>query len=99
MVSLHESNRKAENTLKKSYSLKISAQVKKQIHSEDFTRTRGLPFHDLIFFLLNMNNSSYQDELDRYFQTVHHKEFPERVVYKSNLSKARAKLKADAFVC
>jgi hypothetical protein len=45
-----------------------------------------------------MNNSSYQDELDRYFQTVHHKEVPARVVYKSNLSKARAKLKPEAFV-
>jgi hypothetical protein len=64
----------------------------------DFTRTRLLPFQELIFFLLNMNNKSYQDELDRYFQTVHHTEVAERVVFKGNLSKARAKLKYQAFV-
>lgn len=64
----------------------------------DFVRSRVLPFHDLIFFLINMNNKSYQDELDRYFQAVHHTEFPERVLFKGNLSKARAKLKYQAFV-
>jgi hypothetical protein len=45
-----------------------------------------------------MNNNSYQDELDRYFQVVHHKEVPERILYKGNLSKARAKLKHKAFI-
>jgi hypothetical protein len=45
-----------------------------------------------------MNNKSYQDELDRYFQAIHHTEVPERVVFKGNLSKARAKLKYQAFV-
>ena len=38
----------------------------------DFIRTRLLPFHDLIFFLINMNNKSYQDELDRFFQAFGH---------------------------
>ena len=45
-----------------------------------------------------MNNKSYQDELDRYFQTIHHAEVPERVVFKGSLSKARSKLKFAAFV-
>jgi hypothetical protein len=64
----------------------------------DFMRTRILPFHELIFFLLNMNNQSYQDELDRYFQVINHLEVPERVLFKGNLSKARAKLKYEAFI-
>ena len=45
-----------------------------------------------------MNNKSYQDELDRYFQTVHQLEVPKRILYKGNLSKARAKLNYTAFV-
>jgi hypothetical protein len=67
-------------------------------HPNDFIRTRNLPFHDLILFLLNMNNQSYQEELDRYFQTLHHTEVPKRILYKGNLSKARAKLKHTAFI-
>jgi hypothetical protein len=47
---------------------------------------------------MNMNNKSYQDELDRYFQAVNHTEVAERVIYKSSLSKARAKLKYEAFI-
>lgn len=65
---------------------------------KDFTRTRLLPFHELIFLLLNMNNNSYQTELDRYFKVIQHTEVAERIIYKGNLSKARAKLKYDAFV-
>jgi Transposase DDE domain len=67
-------------------------------HPDDFVRTRILPFHELIFFLLNMNNKSYQEELDRYFQTLHYGEVPERAVFKGSLSKARAKLGYQAFV-
>jgi hypothetical protein len=47
---------------------------------------------------MNMNNKSYQEELDRYFQTIHHVEVPERVLFKGSLSKARAKLKHEAFI-
>ena len=83
--------------------------VKNIIHSEafrsqnkqkpsDFTRERAFPFHSLIFFLLNMNNKSDQDELDRYFQIMNHLEVAERFLYKGSLSKARAKLKHQAFV-
>lgn len=64
----------------------------------DFTRNRVFPFHSLIYFLLNMNNKSYQDELDRYFQTLNQLDVAERIIYKGNLSKARAKLKHEAFI-
>lgn len=47
---------------------------------------------------MNMNNKSYQAELDRYFQAVHHAEVPKRCLYKGNLSKTRAKLKHTAFI-
>lgn len=67
-------------------------------NSNDFVRTRVLPFHELIFFLLNMNNKSYQDELDRYFQVINNVEVAERVLFKGSLSKARAKLKFEAFI-
>ena len=69
-----------------------------KVEPNDFTRNRVLPFHDLLFFLMNMNNKSYQAELDRYFQAVHHTEVPKRCLYKGNLSKARAKLKHTAFI-
>lgn len=69
-----------------------------KVDTNDFTRKRVLPFHDLIFFLMNMNNKSYQAELDRYFQVVHRAEVPKRCLYKGNLSKARAKLKHTAFI-
>ena len=45
-----------------------------------------------------MNNQSYQNELDRYFKVVNHAEVAERIVYKGNLTKARAKLKHEAFI-
>jgi len=57
-----------------------------------FTRNRKLPFHTLIFFLLNFVKGSYQDELDRYFKTIHRFEVAKRIVSKVALSKARMKL-------
>lgn len=44
-----------------------------------------------------MNNKAYQAELDRFFQTINHSEIPEHILYKGNVSKARAKLKYQAF--
>lgn len=73
-------------------------QARHKQNPNNFTRTRLLPFHELIFFLMNMNNQSYQDELDRYFQVLNHEQVPQRAVFKGNLSKARAKLKHQAFV-
>ena len=69
-----------------------------KVEPNNFSRNRVLPFHDLLFFLMNMNNKSYQAELDRYFQAVHQAEVPKRCLYKGNLSKARAKLKHTAFI-
>ncbi len=67
-------------------------------NEKDFTRNRLLSFHTLIHLLINMNNQSYQSEIDRYFQVVIHLEVADRILYKGNLSKARAKLKYEAFV-
>ena len=47
--------------------------------------------------MLNFGNGSYQQELDRYFKILNQWEIAERVVYKSNFTKARSKLKYDAF--
>jgi hypothetical protein len=69
-----------------------------KVKPNDFVRDRLFPFQDLVFFLMNMNNKSYQAELDRFFQTLHQTEVPIRRLYKGSLSKARAKLKHTAFV-
>jgi hypothetical protein len=45
-----------------------------------------------------MNNQSYQSELDTYFKTINHSEVDERILYKGSLSKARAKLRPEAFI-
>jgi len=63
-----------------------------------FIRKRKLPFHTLIFFLMNLVKGSYQDELDRYFQTIHRFEVAKRIVSKVALTKARMKLGYTAFI-
>lgn len=62
-----------------------------------FTRNRLLPFHRLIFLLLNMNNNSYQDELDRFYKIIVRYDIAKRVLYKGNLTKTREKLDYEAF--
>ena len=62
-----------------------------------FTRSRQLTFHRLIYFLLNMNNNAYQVELDRFFKTLFNHDFPKRIIYKSNITKARKNLDFEAF--
>jgi len=64
---------------------------------EAFTRNRKLPFHTLIFFLINLVKGSYQDELDRYFKAIYRFEVAKRIVSKVALSKARMKLGYTAF--
>lgn len=64
----------------------------------DFTRQRKLPFHILIAFLLNFVRGSYQDELDKFFKTIHRFDVAKRIVSKAALAKARMKLKFEAFV-
>lgn len=45
-----------------------------------------------------MNNQSYQSELDAYFKAINRLDVAERILYKGTLSKARAKLKYEAFI-
>jgi len=65
--------------------------------SKNFTRNRILPFHNIIFFLLNLIKGSYQDELDYFFKVIDHSEEFVRKVTKSAFCKARKKLKSEAF--
>ena len=65
---------------------------------KDFTRNRKLPFHLLMAFLLNFVRGSYQDELDKFFKTIHRFDVAKRIVSKAALTKARMKIKFDAFV-
>ena len=64
----------------------------------DFTRNRKLPFNILIIFLVNFVRGSYQDELDKFFKTLHRFDVAQRIVSKAALTKARMKLKFQAFV-
>ena len=67
-------------------------------NKNDFTRNRKLPFHVLIVFLINLVKGSYQDELDKFFKTLCRFDVAKRVVSKAAFSKARMKLKFEAFV-
>jgi hypothetical protein len=67
-------------------------------NKNDFSRNRKLPFHVLIIFLINLVRGSYQDELDKFFKTICRFDVAKRVVSKAALSKARMKLKFQAFV-
>jgi hypothetical protein len=62
-----------------------------------FTRNRKLPFHLLVCFLLNLIKGSYQSELDRFFQTITRSAIAKRFVTKVAFTKARMKLKFEAF--
>ena len=64
----------------------------------DFTRQRKLPFQTLIFFMINLISGSYQKELDSFFKNLMGYDVPKRFVSKVALSKARLKLKYEAFV-
>ena len=48
--------------------------------------------------LSGKGDKSYQAELNGYFKTINHLEVAEHFLHKGNLSKARAKLKYEAFV-
>ncbi len=47
---------------------------------------------------MNMNNGSYQTELDNFFKAVNRLDVAERVVNKGSLSKARKKLLFNTFI-
>ena len=67
-------------------------------NQNDFTRQRKLPFHLLIVFLINFVRGSYQDELDKFFKTIFRFDVAKRIVSKVALTKARMKMKFEAFV-
>gem|GEM_PF-4098634 len=60
-----------------------------RIGSKSFSRKRILPFHYIIFFLMNLIKGSYQDELDYFFKTIRQSRTFLRVVTKSAFCKAR----------
>jgi len=66
--------------------------------SKDFSRKRKFTFPTLIFFLLNLLKGSCQDELDHFFQTMDSKDVPFQKIVKSTFTKARKKLKFQAFI-
>ena len=53
---------------------------------KDFTRNRKLPFHLLMAFLLYFVRGSYQDELDKFFKTIHRFDVAKRIVSKAALA-------------
>ena len=63
-----------------------------------FIRQRKLPFSTLILFLINLLKGSYQDELDHFLKAVNRFDIAKRIVTKAALSKARMKLKFEAFI-
>lgn len=63
-----------------------------------FIRNRKLTFSTLILFLINMVKGSYQDELDYFFKSILGLEVAQRIVSKAALTKARMKLKFEAFI-
>ena len=65
---------------------------------KDFVRNRRLPFHNMIFFLMNMIKGSLQDELDYFFKAIHAEDVSVRTVTKSAFTKARKKLHHQAFI-
>jgi hypothetical protein len=69
-----------------------------RFNPNDFTRKRKLSFHVLVIFLINFVRGSYQDELDKFFKTICRFDVAKRIVSKAALSKARMKLKFEAFV-
>ena len=64
----------------------------------DFTRNRKFPFQLLVCFLINFVKGSYQAELDRFFQAITRSPIARRVVSKAAFTKARMKLKSEAFI-
>jgi hypothetical protein len=71
---------------------------KYRTNKKAFTRNRILPFTTLIYFLINFNKGSIQDELDHFFKAVNRADVPERIVSKSAFTRARKKLKYEAFI-
>lgn len=69
-----------------------------RFHPKDFTRNRKLPFRVLLGILINFFHGSYQDELDKFFKTIFRFDVAKRIVSKAAFTKARMKLKFNAFI-
>lgn len=69
-----------------------------RLSPQAFCRSRKLPFHVVIFFLLHLATGSYQKELDDFFKTINGWEIPKRFVSKVAWCKARVKLAYDALI-
>jgi len=65
---------------------------------KDFVRQRCLPFVAVVLFLLNLLKQPLQDELDDFFNLNRGEAVAPAVVTKSAFSRARQKLKAEAFI-
>lgn len=64
---------------------------------KNFTRSRKLPFHLLVLYLLNLPRSSYQAELNKFFKLLSGATVAKKIISKVALCKARKKLKYEAF--
>jgi len=67
-----------------------------RLSDQDFSRNRKLPFHSVIFFLINLATGSYQKELDNFFKIINGWDLPRRFVSKVAWCKARMKLSHEA---
>ena len=105
----HQIYCKLARTLLSEKCAKIITTIKDLIHSQsfisrhrrsekDFTRQRKLPFHLLICFLADFVKGGYQSELDKFFQALSGDLVPRRQISKAALTKARYKLKYEAFI-
>lgn len=65
---------------------------------QDFTRKRTLPFHQLIYFFVNMPSAAYEAELCNFNKDLNGLDIAEPMATKGALSKAREKLEHTAFI-
>ena len=90
-------------------SAKIISKLWNSLHSQEFiekhkvspkafTRNRKLPFHNLVLFLLGNLKSSYNKELDRFYQQIKGGSIGCSDITKPAVSAARKHLKADTFL-
>ncbi len=64
----------------------------------DFTRKAILDFPKLFYFLMNLRRSSNLNELESFFKQIHGTELPDKTITDSALTRARRKLKPEAFI-
>lgn len=65
---------------------------------QDFTRNRALPFHQLIYFFVNMPRAAYNTELCNFKKALDRLDIAEAIATKGALTRAREKLAHQAFI-